>query len=47
MRKKANQGISGKGEDKLTDKIIGDFTKYYGLTIKRNPNSVEDMKNAV
>jgi len=44
--KKANKGIGGKGEGKLTDKI-GDLTKYYGLAIKRNSNSIEDMKNAV
>jgi len=42
--KKANKGIGGKGKGKLTDKIIGDLTKYYGLAIKRNPNSLEDMK---
>jgi len=45
--KKANKGISDKDEGKLTNKIIGDLTKYYGLAIKGNPNSIEDMKNAV
>jgi len=45
--KKANKGIGGRSEGKLTDKMIGDLTKYYGLAIKRNPNSIEDMKRCV
>ncbi|XP_074102194.1 uncharacterized protein LOC141529520 [Cotesia typhae] len=45
--KKASKGIGGKGEGKLTDKIINKLSLYYGLAIRRHPDSVEDMKNAV
>ncbi|EFN77635.1 hypothetical protein EAI_00059, partial [Harpegnathos saltator] len=36
---------SGKG--KLTGKLIDDLSKYYGLAIRRNPNSIEGMKNDI
>lgn len=45
--KKANKGIGGKGAGKLTDKMIGELTTYYGLAIRRNSNSIEDMRKAV
>ncbi|KZC10036.1 hypothetical protein WN55_01787 [Dufourea novaeangliae] len=37
--------LGGKG--KLTDALIKKLTKYYGLAIRRNFNSVEDMKKAI
>ncbi|XP_039303732.1 uncharacterized protein LOC120357462 [Solenopsis invicta] len=45
--KKKNKGIGGKGAGKLTDKIISELSTYYGLAIKRNPESVEEMRNAI
>lgn len=45
--KKTNKSIGGKGSGKLTDKLIKDLTVYYGLAIRRHPNSAEDMKKAV
>lgn len=45
--KKQTKGLGGKGAGKLTDKKISDLTMYYGLAIRRNPDSVEKMKNAV
>lgn len=35
------------GRNKLTDKIIKNLTKYYGLSIQRNKDSIENMKNAI
>ncbi|XP_044588919.1 uncharacterized protein LOC123268103 [Cotesia glomerata] len=43
--KKNNTGIGGKGPGKLTDKVINELSLYYGLAIRRNPESVENMKN--
>lgn len=40
--KKAHKGIGGKGYDKLTVKSIKDSTAYYGLVIRKHPNSAED-----
>ncbi|XP_052758504.1 uncharacterized protein LOC128202373 [Galleria mellonella] len=37
--------LSGRG--KLTDKVVKKLTKYYGLSIQRNVNSVENMKKAI
>lgn len=46
--KKNNKGIGkGKGAGKLTDKIIGELSVYYGLAIRQHPNSVTDMKNEI
>ena len=45
--KKANKNIGGRDAGKLTDKVIGKLTKYYGLAIRRNSNSVNDMKKEV
>lgn len=45
--KKANKGIGGKGAGKLTDKVIGELTKYYGLAIRRHPHSIAEMKKAI
>lgn len=45
--KKDDKGIGGKGAGKLTDKLINELSLYYGLAIRRNPNSVEDMKRDV
>lgn len=39
--------ISGKGSEKLTDKLINELTVYYGLAIQRHPNSAEEMKKTV
>ena len=43
--KKVNKGVGGKG--KLTDKLIIDLTLYYGLAIRRNIDSLDNMKKAV
>ncbi|XP_026828856.1 uncharacterized protein LOC113562728, partial [Ooceraea biroi] len=45
--KKHNKGIVGKGAGKLTDKMIGELTTYYGLAIRRHPDSVEEMRKAI
>ncbi|XP_071652727.1 uncharacterized protein [Temnothorax longispinosus] len=37
--------LGGKG--KLTDTLIKKLTKYYGLAIRRHPDSVEEMKKAI
>lgn len=42
--KKTNK-LGGKG--KLTDSLINKLTKYYGLAIKRNIDSVENMKKDI
>lgn len=42
---KKTKGLSGKG--KLTAKLIDKLTIYYGLAIRRNCNSVENMKKAI
>jgi len=43
--KKVNKGLGGKG--KLTDKLIKDLTLYYGLAIRRNSDSLDNMKKVV
>ena len=45
--KKKHKGIGGKGQGKLTDKLINDLTAYYGLAITRHTDSQEEMKNAI
>lgn len=45
--KKSNKGIGGKGAGKLTDKLIGEMTKYYGLAIRRHPDSIEEMRKEI
>lgn len=45
--KKGTKGLGGKGAGKLTDKAIGELTKYYGLAIRRNSHSVQAMKDAI
>ncbi|XP_044588451.1 uncharacterized protein LOC123267711 isoform X2 [Cotesia glomerata] len=45
--KKENSGIGGKGAGKLTDKVITQLSAYYGLAIRRHPESVEDMKREI
>ncbi|XP_048512253.1 uncharacterized protein LOC125501155 [Athalia rosae] len=51
LRKAKNEnkgkGIGGKGPGKLTDKVINKLSLYYGLAIRRHPDSIEDMKNAI
>lgn len=42
---KKRERLGGKG--KLTDVLINKLTKYYGLAIRRNSDSVENMKNAI
>lgn len=44
--KKDNKGVGVKGEGKLTDKMINKLSLYYGLAIRRHPDSVNDMKDA-
>ncbi|XP_076621601.1 uncharacterized protein LOC143342005 [Colletes latitarsis] len=43
--KKENKGLGGRG--KLTAKLIDELTVYYGLAIRKNSNSMEEMKNAI
>lgn len=43
--KKDTKGLSGKG--KLTGKVIDELALYYGLAIKRNSNSVQNMKKEI
>lgn len=43
--KKENKGLGGRG--KLTAKLIDELTVYYGLAIRRNSNSIQEMKNAI
>ncbi|KYN50510.1 hypothetical protein ALC57_00149 [Trachymyrmex cornetzi] len=45
--KKTVKGLGGKGKGKLTDKVIDQLTIYYGLAIRRNPNSLEKMRNDI
>ncbi|XP_018403393.1 PREDICTED: uncharacterized protein LOC108780253 isoform X1 [Cyphomyrmex costatus] len=42
-----NKSICKENVGNLTNKLINDFTVYYGLAIKHNPNSVENMINDV
>ncbi|XP_018302353.1 uncharacterized protein, partial [Mycetomoellerius zeteki] len=39
------KGLGGKG--KLTGKVIDELSIYYGLAIRRNCDSTEEMKNAI
>ncbi|XP_074100551.1 uncharacterized protein LOC141528402 [Cotesia typhae] len=39
------KSLGGKG--RLTDKAINEFTKYYGLAIRRHSNDVDEMYNAI
>ncbi|XP_012232335.2 uncharacterized protein [Linepithema humile] len=43
--KKNIRGLGGRG--KLTGKLIDELTIYYGLAIRRNPNSIEDMRREI
>ncbi|KYQ49804.1 hypothetical protein ALC60_11123, partial [Trachymyrmex zeteki] len=43
--KKKNSGIGGK--NKLTAKFVDKLSIYYGLAIRRNSNSKDDMKKAI
>lgn len=43
--KKNTKGLGGKG--KLTDKVIGELSKYYGNAIRNNNENVEKMKKAI
>ncbi|KYN22114.1 hypothetical protein ALC57_05495 [Trachymyrmex cornetzi] len=43
--KKKNPGIGGK--NKLTAKFVDKLSIYYGLAIRRNSNSMDDMKKAI
>lgn len=45
--KKNNRGVGGRGPGKLTDKEIKQLTIYYGLAIRRHPDSVDDMRNEI
>ncbi|XP_070528568.1 uncharacterized protein [Cardiocondyla obscurior] len=45
--KKNHKGLGGKGVGKLTDKIISELSTYYGLAIRRHPNSIEEMKKEI
>ena len=43
--KKSNKGLGGKG--KLTGKLIDELSRYYGLAIRRNSESIVAMKDAI
>lgn len=43
--KKSSKNLGGKG--KLSAKLIDELTIYYGLAIRRNPTSLDDMKNEI
>lgn len=43
--KKVTKGLRGRG--KLTAKLVDKLSIYYGLTIRRNCDSIEKMKNAI
>ncbi|XP_014485935.1 PREDICTED: uncharacterized protein LOC106750248 [Dinoponera quadriceps] len=43
--KKDTKGLGGKG--KLTAKLIDEFSVYYGLAIRRNKDSMPDMKKVI
>ncbi|EFN61741.1 hypothetical protein EAG_00134, partial [Camponotus floridanus] len=43
--KKNVRGLGGKG--KLTGKLIDDLSLYFGLAIRRNHNSIVDMKKEI
>jgi len=43
--KKNTKGLGGKG--KLTGRLIDDLTLYYGLGIRRNTDSVENMRKEI
>ena len=43
--KKDTKGLGGKG--KLTAKLIDELTVYYGLAIRRNKDSKDNMKKAI
>jgi len=43
--RRKNKGLGGKG--KLTGKMIDKLTIYYGLAIRRNPDSIEKMYNDI
>jgi len=43
--KKNTKGLGGRG--KLTGKLIDELTIYYGLSIRRNSDSVEKMRNEI
>lgn len=45
--KKNHKGIGGRGAGKLTDEVIKDLTLYYGLAIRRHPDSADEMRKAV
>jgi len=45
--KKNNKGMGGKGAGKLTDKLINELTKFYGLAIRRHSDSVEEMRKEI
>ena len=45
--KKETKGFGSKGSGKLTDKFISDLTLYYGIAIRRHPNSADEMKKAI
>jgi len=43
--KKTTKSLGGKG--KLTGKLIDDLTMYYGLSIRRNTHSLEEMRKEI
>lgn len=45
--KKKNKDIDGQGSGKLTDKVIKELTTHYGLAIRRNADSVPEMRKAI
>lgn len=47
MQRKVIKELVEKGAGKLTDKLINKITKFYGLAIRRHPDSVEEMKKEI
>lgn len=41
------KGLGGRGKGRLTVNVISSLTKYYGLAIRRHPDSVADMQKAI
>ncbi|XP_032663117.1 uncharacterized protein LOC116840472 isoform X1 [Odontomachus brunneus] len=44
---KKNKNLSGEGVGKLTDDVIKELIMYYNLAVRRNTDSLENMKRAI
>ena len=45
--KKDKKGLGGRGIGTLKDKVVNELSLYYGLAIRRHPDSVGDMRNEI